>query len=511
LSQTFENLELVLEIPDPDTASGGFGISLNCGDVNGDEHSDIVVGRVSGSIEGKIYIYLGGPGFDNSPDVTLIGESYSGYGHPVAVGDINGDGYDDVIAGRPLTVKIYLGGDPMDSISDVELFEPSEDDVGFSGSVACGDLNNDGYDDYIVGAYGTNNYVGRVYIYFGGSEPDTIPDVILNGEEVSNFGTRLASGQDVNGDGYEDLFVTAIIYGPYQGKTYIYYGGDPMDTIPDVEMYGTRPFDFFGETISLIPDLENDGYDEAAVGEPLDATHDTVFTYFGGDPMDENIDAIFLGEEQSYYGYTFCGAKISSISQFQDFVVGAPRYGSPEDPNTPEGEVYLYIGGDPVDIEYDAKVAGADAQKIGGTVASGDIDGDRIDKIIFSNYFTDYTLKKVWVCKYTGTGIEEESEPDSTVVRLIKTYPNPFNDYTKIEYQLGGYVSVSLKVYDVSGRLVKTLVNCRQTPGLYSVRWDGKDERNNMVSVGVYFCELKVERSKGQKVKRTRKLVCLGH
>ena len=63
----------------------------------------------------------------------------------------------------------------------------------------------------------------------------------------------------------------------------------------------------------------------------------------------------------------------------------------------------------------------------------------------------------------------------------------------------------------MSGRLIKTLVNYRQNPGLYRVKWDGRDNKNDKVSGGIYFCELKVKRSKGLRVKRTKKLVFLGH
>ncbi|MCK4255265.1 FG-GAP repeat protein [candidate division WOR-3 bacterium] len=511
LSQTFENLELVLEILDPDTAvGGGFGIGLASGDLNGDGYSDIVSGKQTLGEYNYIYIYYGGPTMDDQPDVVLAGEINYGYGSVVAVGDVDGDGYDDVVAGGTSQCRVYFGGDPMDSIPDISIYSPP-DAREYAEAVACGELNNDGYDDYIVGAYGTNNYVGRVYIYFGGSEPDTIPDVILNGEENSNFGNPVSSGCDVNGDGHEDLFVGAGAYGPWQGKAYIYYGGDPMDTIPDVEMYGTRPCDFFGEILSLVPDLENDGYDEAAVGEPLEATHDTVFTYFGGEPMDEDVDLIYNPSSvPEYFGYDIGGINLLNNDNFGDLSIGAPRYQRPG-ASSLNGKVYVYLGSSSVDEIYDALTVGADSQSIGCRVASaGDIDRDGIDDIMFSNYAAVYAPRKVWVVRYTPTGIEED-ETDSTVISLINTYPNPFNDFTKIEYQLNSYVFVSLKIYDVSGRLIKTLVNYRQNPGLYRVKWDGRDNKNDKVSGGIYFCELKVKRSKGLRVKRTKKLVFLGH
>ena len=505
--QTFENLELVLEIPDPDTAvGGGFGIGLASGDLNGDGYSDVVSGKQTLGEYNYIYIFYGDPTMDDQPDVVLVGEINYGYGSVIAVGDINGDDYDDVIAGGTSRCRIYFGGNNMDSIPDITIYSPYGARE-YAEAVVCGDLNNNGYDDYIVGAYGTNNYVGRVYIYFGSSNPDTIPDVILNGDPDArnNFGARLASGRDVNNDGYKDLFVAGNWGLGTPAACYIYYGGDPMDTIPDVTMLPPQG-GFFGDAIGLIPDLENDGYDDAGVGIPDDnPDKDKTFGYFGGDPMDNILDLLFYEGTGGKFGYSLGGC-FSEVDVYGDVFIGAPGKGE-----TYGGITYLYRGSPIMDTLYDAKIIGSNDQNIGWNVASaGDIDGDGIDEIMVSNCAAVYAPRKVWVVRYTPTGIEED-ETDSTVISLINTYPNPFNDFTKIEYQLNSYVSVSLKVYDVSGRLIKTLIDCRQSPGLYRVRWDGKDNKSTIVSAGIYFCELKVEKLKGQKVKRSKKLVFLGN
>lgn len=78
---------------------------------------------------------------------------------------------------------------------------------------------------------------------------------------------------------------------------------------------------------------------------------------------------------------------------------------------------------------------------------------------------------------------------------LEQNYPNPFNPSTTIGYQLAAKGLVQLKVYDVLGRLVATLVNAVEGPGVHAVRWDGKNDRGETMSSGMYFYQLKSESS----------------
>jgi len=77
--------------------------------------------------------------------------------------------------------------------------------------------------------------------------------------------------------------------------------------------------------------------------------------------------------------------------------------------------------------------------------------------------------------------------------RLSQNYPNPFNPATRIEYQLPVHtaqVRVSLKIYNVMGQEVRTLVNELQQPGYYAVTWDGRDSSGSEVATGIYFYRL---------------------
>ena len=75
---------------------------------------------------------------------------------------------------------------------------------------------------------------------------------------------------------------------------------------------------------------------------------------------------------------------------------------------------------------------------------------------------------------------------------LQQNYPNPFNPATTIPYALSDRSHVSLKVYDLLGREVRTLISEIQTPGVYQAIWDGRDNRGALVSSGTYFYRIHV-------------------
>lgn len=75
--------------------------------------------------------------------------------------------------------------------------------------------------------------------------------------------------------------------------------------------------------------------------------------------------------------------------------------------------------------------------------------------------------------------------------RLSQNYPNPFNPQTWIGYQLSKAGPVSIRIYNIRGQLVKTLVDRQQTPGYYRVRWNGQDLHGAPAASGVYFCQMR--------------------
>jgi hypothetical protein len=90
------------------------------------------------------------------------------------------------------------------------------------------------------------------------------------------------------------------------------------------------------------------------------------------------------------------------------------------------------------------------------------------------------------------TGIEPV--PVSARARLHQNEPNPFNPSTTIRYEVpAGGAEIRLVIYDVQGRLVRTLVSAFATPGPKRVRWDGRNDAGDIVSSSVYFYQLKVD------------------
>ena len=108
------------------------------------------------------------------------------------------------------------------------------------------------------------------------------------------------------------------------------------------------------------------------------------------------------------------------------------------------------------------------------------------------------------------TSVEENSPKiiPPAQIELYQNYPNPFNPMTTIYYQVpevkGDFPKVTLVIYDILGRIIRTLVNESKEAGYYSVQWDGKNGYGSGVASGVYFYQMK-----SRKFIETRKMVML--
>ena len=186
---------------------------------------------------------------------------------------IVGAPYNDAGGSDAGRAYIYFGGSSMDNIADVTLTGAAAgDQFGYSVSTA-GDVNGDGYSDVIVGAMimmPEELKQDRAYIYFGGSRMNNIADIILTGAAASDrFGTSVSTAGDVNGDGYTDVIVGAYdndAGGTDAGRAYIYFGGASMNNIADVILTGAAAGDFFGGSVSTAGDVNGDGYADVIVG-----------------------------------------------------------------------------------------------------------------------------------------------------------------------------------------------------------------------------------------------------
>ena len=442
----------------------GWSVS-SAGDINGDGLDDIIVGahrgdgaEVEGSSHvGEAYVIYGGTSgnVDNTGraviDTTFLSPNegviiyYDGIyaktslGYSVSsAGDINADGLDDVVVGVPRAnnesygdvgeAVVIFGGsfDSVDSTGraaiDTSSLSVSEgfiikgdaggDNLGVSVSSA-GDINGDGVEDLIVGAYGGDDGgtgAGEAYVIYGGSDFDSVDGTgsaaidisslspsegfIIQGDaEYDRLGLPVSSAGDINGDGLGDLIVGAWRGGNYTLDAYVIYGG----SFGSVDSTGRA----FIDTTTLSP---SDG-----------------FMIKGG-----------MGSGDSYDSY---GAFVSSAGDINgdgldDLIVGASRG------NGGTGEAYVIYGGSPGSIDSTGRavvdtsrlspsegfiIDGDDSgDHFGVSVASaGDINGDGVDDLIvgadWGDDGGDYYAGEAYVI-YGCAGLSPEPPPNTEPV-----------------------------------------------------------------------------------------------
>jgi hypothetical protein len=230
------------------------------------------------------------------------------FGSSVAsAGDVNADGYDDIVIGAfryPAgagygQAYLFFGGPAIDEVADLVLDPPSGGAGQFGISVAsAGDFNDDGYADFIVGARG-----GKAFIYYGGPSLDATPDLTLTGETTASwFGNSVAPARDVNGDGFDDVIVGAPMYGSSSsqvGRAYVYYGGSAPDAIPDKVFTGAAANDQVGWMVGGAGDMNGDGYSDVFATAPRYYTAGPnpggAYVWFGGPAFDTVADLAIGG------------------------------------------------------------------------------------------------------------------------------------------------------------------------------------------------------------------------
>ncbi len=240
------------------------------------------------------------------PDWTADG-SQTGceFGYSVnTAGDVNGDGYDDVIVGsskyeldvyREGAAFLYYGS--TSGVSDLPEWSSAGGYSGgrFGNSVAsAGDVNNDGYDDIIVGASRYKNGEtdeGAAYVYYGNSMgPSTVPDWRIESNLANaQFGYAVASAGDVNGDDFDDVIVGARWYTlghENEGAIFVYLGSSSGLNPAHSWMYESNQSEAaLGSSVASAGDVNGDGYSDIVAGAPFCDRGET----------DEGCIYIFLG------------------------------------------------------------------------------------------------------------------------------------------------------------------------------------------------------------------------
>lgn len=259
-------------------------------------------------------------------DVLLTDQVYE----TANAGDINGDGIEDfVLARRDADIlEIFYGNNSINNSPDItiDLLQAEAEITPLN--VTAGDFNGDGFSDLLVSASSGN----RAYIYLGGSQISSIPDVTINPEDFvdSDYISAAYLSEnigDVNGDGIEDFMLSSALSqtepGNYLNELYLFYGsasipGTPSEVIDLAGILGTNEQIYIGYNSTTLGDINEDGYEDFAVTtdglENENGTTGAVNIFFGNpDGEFDEVDLqVILPDSLSETDISYFGLNIAS-------------------------------------------------------------------------------------------------------------------------------------------------------------------------------------------------------
>ncbi|MAG34316.1 MAG: hypothetical protein CL908_25840, partial [Deltaproteobacteria bacterium] len=377
-----------------DQADAHFGRSVSsASDVDGDGFDDILIGAPGydwGEVdEGAAFVFLGSAsgiadGDPVSADTQIeANQASAGMGTSVAgAGDVNGDGYADVILGAPLfdagetdegAAFVFLGsasGIPDAGAVDAAIqLEADQPEAQFGSSVAsASDVDGDGFADVIVGAAlfdAGEMDEGAAFVFLGGAsgiadgDPEQAIASIRGGQTDAFLGSSVSSAGDIDGDGFDDVVVGAPFFDagePDEGAAFLFLGSptgiassDPDSAHARIE--GDQAYAYLGSSVAGAGDIDRDGFDDIVIGVPrYDSGHmdeGSVLIFHGsatgiadGNPTSADT-RIESNDSGSMLGTSVAGAGDVNGDGFTDILISAPNFdGAP----VGAGTVFIYHG-----------------------------------------------------------------------------------------------------------------------------------------------------------------------
>jgi hypothetical protein len=334
---------------------------------------------------------------------------------------------------------LYLGSaDGLSETPDwVQLAEKRENAFGFS-VASAGDINQDGYADVVVGApqFGSSSQQaseGKAYLYLGsknGLGPDPTWSYICN-MSGTRCGQAVSTAGDVNKDGYADLIIGAPFYDrplTDEGAALLFFGSaQGLSSTADLIMNSGQAGAQFGTSVATAGDVNRDGYDDVIVGAPkFDQDVDrpnfgAAFIYLGSPSgLDTTFEWVSYGPEAySEFGHSVGTAGDIDQDGFADVLVGAYRYGQNGEGGQPdEGAVFLFTGtSSGVNPNYRWTAFGGKAETEFGRSAgtAGDINGDGKTDLVIGAPQYKFDEKTVMGRAFVFLNTQEPKEFNHTV------------------------------------------------------------------------------------------------
>ncbi|HEV8323596.1 MAG TPA: thrombospondin type 3 repeat-containing protein, partial [Myxococcota bacterium] len=444
-----------------DVATAHFGFSMAVADVNGDGFDDLVVGApnwggVSG--EGRAYVYRGtSSGLESAPSwsVDPTDEAGAEFGFAVAAGDMNGDGWAEVLVGArdwglggvsaEGRVYGYAGGPGGPAALPSWTLDASDQSgADFGAALALGDVNGDGFDDLVVGAPAWNGAAideGRAYLFVTPITTGEAP--VWTSDPTDQAGAMFGSTVAVIGDVNADLLGDVAIGAPYwdepglanAGKVYAFYGaGGTLPASASWVITATQAA-ALGASLAAAGDVDADGLDDLLVGMPLwdeagfvDAGAALLFR---GSSLGTGLEsvaswALTRNATGALFGTTVAGAGDNDGDGFADAIVGAPG-----DASAGEGAAFHFrgvVGGLELAPAWTAEPADQSAARFGAAAAGGDVTGDGVSDVVVAATFWDGAASdegRAWLYLGAPSVVDSDGDGVSDGTDNCPATPNP--------------------------------------------------------------------------------------